>query len=301
MILAISLKTLKKIGGLLFFSLLLLSALLTLTNCAVGSYPSGTLYQLSSQPLSQSDTSFRTCVFDPSFSIVHFPMWHFPCKKGHISVQRYERITRSQFQLLHTILDYNLSPRPLAVFDERFTEDTYNELYFQNLSAGLLSSPTHRRCDNHVFQMNAQLRIVQQRFPNGVVPRYYEHLSPPQKDFLFNLGGPFTLYLLGRIPRLHKVISPESFLLVTSRVYTPTGQIRLEGNEDIVYGFRENELKKEVLQLFHSNYNPQRLIFIAYGVHHDFSDEFRGYPFQSGKAFCLNWENQIQLPQFPQI
>ena len=292
--LPISLKALKNIRR----PLLLLSAGLTLTNCAVGSYSQGTLYQLSSKPLSLSNTSFRTCVFDPAFSIAHFPMYHFP-STGHYTVQIYEKVVRSQFQLIHTILDYNLSPLSLSVFDENFITDTYNDLYFQNLSGGLLSSDTYQRIDGRIFRVEEQMRIAQHLFPNAVIPRYYEHLSQPQKDFIFNIGASFTLYLLGRIPRIHKVISPESFLLVKSRIYDPSGQIRFEGNESYIYGFREDELKKEVLRLLHSNYNLQRLILIAYGASHDFSDDFRGYPFQSGNPFCLNWENQIQLPQPP--
>ena len=281
----------------------LLTFLLTFTNCQTSPYPQGTLYQLSSQPLSQIDPDLRTCVFDPAFSIVHFPMYHIPPKEEERRKEYfYERAVRSQFQLAHTILDYTRFPSLyLSVFDEHITTDTYNSQYFQNLSLGLLPSATYKRhtARNVVieFRLEEEMRKAQHLFPNGVIPRNYEHLNPLQKDFIFNLGASLTLYLLGKIPKIHKVISPEKFELARDQALTgASGEFQRTSQSSYwIDDFREEGLKEQVLNLFHNNPNPQRLILIAYGAGHDLSNEFAGYPFQSGHSFCLKWENKFQL------
>ena len=96
------------------------------------------------------------------------------------------------------------------------------------------------------------------------------------------------MYLLGQIPKIHKVSSDGQFQLVKSQVMSPGGA-QIEGNEYWIFNFRERELQKEVLSFYMRNYHPRKLIFIAYGASHDFSDEFAGRPFQSGREICLGW------------
>ena len=268
-------------------SFFLLAALAsTLTNCSMGTYMEGTLYQLASQPLSLNQPELKTCIFDPQYSIVHFPMYHFP-SSGHYTEQTYEEVAQSQFQLLHTIISYNRSPQQLSVFDENISTDHYNKSHF-SLSSGQSSLGIYRRIDGQVFYIKERLERARQLFLNGF-PIYYEYLSKPQKDFLFNMGASLTLYLLKEIPQIHKVISPESFSIVKANLLDANGMLRLEGNNYWIFDFRENELRKEVLHFFQRNKSPQSIILIAYGAKHDLSNEFLGYPFQSGHSFCLDW------------
>ena len=90
----------------------------SLLNCSIGSSGGGGVYRLGARPLSHYNGHLVTCVFEPNYPIVHFPMWHHPPSQRHYTAQEYETVSMSQFQLLHTILDYNRSPIDLLVFDE---------------------------------------------------------------------------------------------------------------------------------------------------------------------------------------
>ena len=256
----------------------------------MGTYMEGTLYQLTSQPLSLNYPELKTCIFDPQYRIVHFPMYHFP-SSGHYTAQTYEDVAQSQFQLLHTIISYNRSPGQLSVFDESIITDHYNKSYFQSLSSEKSSLGIYTRIDGQTFYIKERLETARQLFFNGF-PKYYEYLSKPQKDFLFNMGASLTLFLLKQIPQIHKVISSESFSLVKANLLDANGMLQLEGNHYWLFDFRESELRKEVLHFFERNNHPQSIILIAYGAKHNFSDEFSGFPFQSGHNFCLNWRDQ---------
>ena len=259
---------------------------LTFTGCTIGSYTDGTLYQLSSRPLSENNPDLRTCIFDPAYSIVHFPMHHYPAD-GHYTPQQQEQITQSQFQLLHTILDYSRS-RSLLLFDEHITVDKYNSQYLQSLSSGQFDEYT--RVDGYAFQMAERLQTAQRSFGHGI-PNYYEHLSPVQKDYLFNMGASFTAFLLGKIPRIYKVINPGHFISIRDRLLDSSGRFNFQGKDHLVYDEREIALRTEVLNFWRSH-NPRTIFMIAFGARHDFSNEFVGFPFQSGHNFCLNWLNQ---------
>lgn len=260
---------------------------LTFTGCTIGNYTPGAFYQVASRPLSLNNSDLKTCVFDSAYSIVHFPMYHYPAD-GHYALQIEEKVTQSQFQLLHTILDYSQA-QSLLVFDEHITTDDYNSQYFQSLSSG--QSGTYRRADGRTFQMGERMQTAQSYFSHGV-PNYYEHLSALQKDFIFNMGASLTLFLLGKLQKVYKVISQEHFFSIRNRLLDPSGRLNLQGNDHIVYSEREMALKTEVLNFWR---NPAQgtIYLIAYGASHDFSDDFSGYPFQSGHNFCLNWESQI--------
>jgi len=269
----------------------------TLTNCAIGNYEDGTLHRISARRLSLKNLQLRTCVFDPQYRIVHFPMYHSP-PTGHYTRQVYEEVAQSQFQLLHTILDYIRSPsRELSVFDENITSDNYNKNYLQTISSGQASAHTYTKLDGRTFQMGERLKKAEQLFKRTGFPGFYEYLSPAQKDFLFHTGASLTLYLLGGISRIHKVISPGNFSIIRARLLGPGGILRLEGNDYWLFDARELELKKEVLNFLQQNYNPRILVLIAYGAKHNFSNEFVGNSFQSGHNFCLKWlDSSRQLP-----
>ena len=276
------------------FTLLAILSPLFLTSCGVYYPGEGTFYQLTSRQLSSRNPHLKTCIFNPQASIVHFPMHHFPVN-GPSSPQDYEHIAQSQFQLFHTLLDYSKSPQiQLSVFDERFIKDSYNPQFLQELASGLRPQDEYTRVDGKEFVLQNLLAEAKSLFPHGP-PLEYEHLSSNQKHFIVEHGATFTLYFLGTIPQIHKVITSQHFTLVNQNIRDANDQIRFEGNDYWIFDFRERALREEVHNF--RLYNPQRFCFIAYGADHDFSDDFAGYPFQSGHEFCLNWKNQSAYPQ----
>ena len=234
---------------------------------------------------------FKTCVFDPGYSIVHFPMYHRPPNSRNISLNdsNYELVIQSQFQLLHTLLDYNRSlGGSLAVFDEYIANDSYNQNYYNSLISGRAQQDIFTHLDGTSFFLTERLRTAQALFGNGF-PAYYEHLTVQQKAFLWDVGASLTLYLLGELPRLYKVISTENMEWVKTQLNNDFSQASITQNNHLTFEFREQELQKEVNQFYRTHYNYTGIVFIAYGSSHDFSNEFYGYPFQSGHSFCLNW------------
>ena len=278
-------------AGLLF---VLVSSLFVLTNCSLGTYVEGTLHKISARPLSLNNPELKTCVFDPQYRIVHFPMQHYP-PDGHYSDQQYEDTVQSQFQLLHTIRDYNRSPWQLYVFDENITADGYDQNYLQNVSRGNITG-TYKFLDGRVFEIKEQIKRARREFHR--IPPYYENLTKTQKNFLFNMGASFTLYFLGEVPKLYKVITPEGYKIIKAHL-TPGNVFQPVGKNHVIFGQREWFLKNEVLDFYNRNYSSKMLIFIAYGANHNFYDEFSGLPFQSGHGFCLSWSNSFQrIPSF---
>ena len=279
-------KILYKRGKVFFATLLLTTAI----GCSLGDPIGGVSQQTLSRPLSLSDPNFRTCVFDPGYSIVHFPMHHFP-SDGHYTQEDYELVARSQFQLFHTILNYNRSQWDISLFEESVITDTYNEDYLRSLQSGQRNGDQYTRIDGRSFQIAERLQTANNLFQNGI-PGYYEHLTPPQKQFLFDMGASFTLYLIGEIPRIHKVISYNQFQVAKNNLRDITGQMRVAGNSYWIFDFREEELRKEVLSFYRQYYHPRKIFFIAYGTAHSFVEEFAGLPFQSGHELCLMWEKK---------
>lgn len=267
--------------------------LLVSTSCTINPYLSGTLSAVSSQSLSILNPELKTCIFDPQYSIVHFPMFHVP-PNGYYSKENYEEVAQSQFQLLHTTIAYNRSGRPLALFDEGFISDLYNEEFLQQLTNGEAIN-TITRLDKQTFSMTERLHTAKSLFPT--IPRYYEHLTEQQKDFLYNSGSSLTLYLLGEVPKIHKVATEADWDVVKINTQDISGILQLtEQNNYWIFDFREQALQQQVFRFINSNYNPQTLILIAYGKAHDLSNEFSAYQFQSGHNFCLNWRKYPNQP-----
>ena len=283
------------------FAFLALSGF-ALAGCSFGGPSiSGRFHELTAQPLSLHDPNLRVCVFDPGYRILHFPMWHFPID-GQYTVEDFERISKSQFQLLHTILAYSKS-RQIAVFDEGRTSDLFDETYSQILRAGQArADASTTRGDGRVFRHNERLGLVRQLFGNGI-PQYYEYLNQNQKSFLFDMGASFTLYFLGKIPKIYKVIEEKDFDQVKTNLFAGGSQLALDlerGESQVrdywVYDFRERKLRDRIAELYRQNPGYNGIVLIAYGANHDFSDDFAGWPFQSGQ-FCLNWVNERDFQQ----
>lgn len=277
------------------FTLFFILSPLSFTNCGTyAPYTGGTYYQLTSRELSSNNPYLRTCIFEPQYFIVHFPIYHFPADAD-LDPQKYEDTAQSQFQLLSTLLDYSKASHiKLSVFDENTVKDGYNPQYLQELAAGLRPRDTYTRVDGLEFSLQNLLAQAKAFFSHGP-PLYYEQLSSGQKNFLVEHGAIFTLYFLGVISQIHKVIQPHHFSMVNQRVRDANGQVRFEGNDYWIFDFREMALREEVNNF--RLYNPHRTCFIVYGAEHDLSDDFAGYPFQSGHDFCLNWKNNSVLPQ----
>ena len=149
-----------------FFNLFVLALLFSFSACNVGS-GSGFQQEVASRPLSLSDPNLRTCVFDPGYSIVHFPMWHSPPQGGLPSNENYERVVKSQFQLLHTLLDYNRSYTRLAVFEESVITDLYNENYMARVKQGAVPEDTFTRIDGTQFFIANEAVRARNLFQNG--------------------------------------------------------------------------------------------------------------------------------------
>ena len=260
-----------------------------------GTNTARTQYKINSRTLSLKNQHFRTCIFDDVYPIVHFPMYHTPTD-GQYTQKTFELVAQSQFQLLHTILDYNRSSWDLVVFDEHFSTDFYNETFFKALLSRnpQVWSAKYTKLDGRTFQLGERLSTARALFTS--FPGYYEYLSIPQKQFLFDMGASFTLYLLGELPKIYPVISKQNFDLVKSQSVR-NGRFDLQDSraQYWIYTFREDELKKEVLNFLQRNYQARKKILIAYGAKHDFLDDFRGYFFQSGHSFCLPWISDLDF------
>ena len=265
-------------------------SILFFASCSLGVYQPGTLQKIQSRSLSLYEPEFRTCVFDSFYSIVHFPMYHDPPIVDY-STQTYELVAKSQFQLLHTILDYNRSSRSLAVFDEHVTSDSYDLNYIQAIESGLAASDSYEKLNGAVFRYSERHQTARRLFGQGF-PSYYEHLNAFQKKFLFDTGASLTLYLLKEIPKIYKVISFENLKIARANLRGGSFNF-LDGNENHywIYTFRDRELRKEVDQFYRKNPSYNGLVFMAYGAKHDFSDDFAGFSFQSGHDFCLRWDS----------
>ena len=244
--------------------------------------------EVASRPLS-NDSLLRTCAFDPGYQIVHFPMWHRPPENSeNTPIESFERVVRSQFQLLHTLLDYNRSYTPLAVFEESITQDSYNENYITRLKQGAGDGDFFTALDGTIYYFAQERRRAITLFQGGF-PAFYEQMNTQQKQLLFDLGASKVLYFLEEIPRLYSVISPNDFDLLKAQMGGNLSVANIESNRYWIYTFREQRLRDKILSFRQLNPDWNGLIFITYGANHDFADDFLGLPFQSGHAFCLNW------------
>ena len=260
-----------------------------LTACAVGSYQPGILQLTQSRSLSLYNPDLRTCVFDPHYSIVHFPMYHEPPTKD-ISARAYELVVKSQFQLMHTIIDYQRALRgDLAVFDEHITSDHFNLNYLRSLERGLVTKDVFEKFNGSIYHYSERYKTAHNLFGTGF-PSHYEYLNEIQKKFLYETGASLTLYLLQEISQIYKVISLSQLRLAKSNLVGDfVNSSKGSSNYYWVFTFRDMELRKQVNQFFQKRPLYSGLVFIAYGASHDFSDDFIGQSFQSGHDFCLNW------------
>ena len=262
--------------------------LFTLSSCNIDS-SAGFQQEVSSRVLSLRDPSLRTCVFDPGHLVVHFPMYHVPSEVRNVSNEDFERVVKSQFQLLHTLLDYNRSYIRLAVFEESIITDLFTADYINQMKQNLVPSDTFTRLDGTQFFISSERRRAVQLFQGGF-PAFYEQMNSEQKQLLWKLGASKTLYLLEEIPRLHSVIASNEFELVRSQLGGDFSGANIQQNFQWVFTFREQKLRDRVLLFLNQNPSWNGLVFIAYGRDHDFSDDFAGYLFQSGHSFCLAWD-----------
>ena len=266
---------------------------------------------LQPKSLSQTDPSFKPCIFQPQTRIGYFPMYHFPTT-GQWDNEVLERVSKSQFQLLHTILNYSSAGGPgVAVFDEHITSNMFNRGTFRLLQKGRGRGFTYTRVDGRRF--NLQERYQTARFLFGrSIPLYYNHLREDQKRFLFETGASKTLYYLNHILQIHKVIEPSEYRLVIDRMRRQAGgaaaflyaasQTGAHSSDAqyFLYGYREEKLRFQVDGFFHRNPGFRGIVLIAYGAEHRFSDDFQGYLFERGP--CLAWDKGGSLTTaFPNL
>lgn len=263
--------------------------------CSPSSYQPGIFQLTQSRSLSLQEPELRTCVFEPHYSIVHFPMYHEP-PVANYSIEDYELVVKSQFQLMHTLIDYQQALRDhLAVFDEHISSDRYNFNYIQSLESGLAGADTYEKLNGNIYHYSERYRTAYSLFGNGF-PSHYEYLNELQKKFLYETGASLTLYLLQEIPQIYKVISQEQLKVAKANL---TGDFLTgsEGNASYywIFTFRDMELRREVNKFYQARPSYTGLVFIAYGANHDFSDDFAGLSFQSGHDFCLGWTDSSSV------
>lgn len=251
-----------------------------------------------SLPLSLNDPQFASCQYPGNARIAHFPMFHYPPTGFRQDQRELERVSRSQFQLLHTIISY----RPhIAVFSEGILTDHYNKHTYSQLKQGT-DRTTFSRLDGTAFQLQERYNTAQSLFP-GIVRQYYEHLTATQKRFLAYTGGALTAWLLGQIPgnHIYKTASEQDMEAVTSNL-NRISLARYNGNLDLLFNapegsdrerdywllhFREKRTFEEVSRFYRQNPSFRGLVLIAYGANHRFNDEFlTGF---SDGSFCLGW------------
>ena len=243
------------------------------------------------KPLSLSDPLLKTCIFHPQTRIAHFPMYHFPPSGKYDSAKK-ERVSKSQFQLLHTILTY--TPY-IAVFEEQVTDNTFNPDLFERLKNGGVQT-TYKRLDGVTLSIQERFNTANSLFYNNI-PEYYEKLSEEQKTYLFQTGASWISYFLGHIQYIHKVVGAENLKLVLQEIenakktkgvkkYLETPS---QSRDYYIFSFREQHLRFQVMGFLNKNPDFQGISLIAYGNAHNFTDDFSGYPFQEGKH-CLQWK-----------
>ena len=277
----------------LYCCVLLLSAGF-LVNCAVPSAPSAPRTPLE-KPLSLTDPLLKSCVFQPQTRIAHFPMYHFP-PSGEYKAPLREKVSKSQFQLLHTILTYFPN---VAVFDEHVTTNVFGPGVFEALQRGLGGDSHYERADGKIFYLQERFSTARSLFHGGI-PSHYDRLGEVQKEYLFQTGASMTLYFLGYIRQLHKVIDFADFQIVLDQIQKHGGvknflKVSSSNRDYYVFGFREQKLKLQVIEFFNINPAFQGLALIAYGAHHDFKDDFAGYFFEENPN-CLQWDRKTSQP-----
>ena len=273
-----------------FYYFLLLSFFFNFISCNVGGLSQGYQYNVSSRTLSLKDSRLRTCVFDPGHSIVYFPQYHDSPSSTQISQEEFELVAKSQFQLLHTLLDYNRSGRSLAVFDEAVSTEIYNPALLERLKTNRDTSSYLIKTDGTIFYLAPQRERVHHLFPQ--FPAYYEHLNSEQKSILYDLGASLTLYLLGEVSTLYPVASELDDNTIKHQLAGDFSSANLQQNSYWVFDFRETILKTRILNFLNNNPNWAGLVFIVYGKAHVLSDDFSGFSFQSGRH-CLGWETDV--------
>lgn len=240
--------------------------------------------------LSIYSKDFTTCQYPPQAKIFHFPMYHTP-PEGYLGAEVFDQVTRSQFQLLHTIIS---NYGNIVIFEEGAHSDLYNKENLLNPG-----SASFTRLDQKIFFWSERKHLAQSIFKS--VPLYYEHLTQPQKQYLYDTGGSLTLFFMGYVDQIYKVISRENFSIAINNLNRLSSSYR-GGFKELVglprganpqrdhwlFNYRENELKKEVLNFYQKKPNYQGVVLIAYGANHDFSDDFAGFPFSRG-INCTNW------------
>ena len=255
-----------------------------------------------SLPLSFTNTYLKPCKFDLGTDIGHFPMFHYPASKETDPVKSkraFEIVTRSQFQLLHTILFYKNN---VAVFDETINSDTYNEHTLTELREGKNKTQV-TFIDYTTYDLQERYNTTISLFYTGV-PQYYEHLTPQQKDLLFKMGGALVAYFMGHIPNIHKVIHQDDFQVAREKLHALSqrygGLSKLlevtKGQDSVrdywLFKYREEKLQKEVVNFHQHRASFKGLILISYGADHDFSDDFGGYSFETG-SHCNSWKENL--------
>ena len=122
-------------------------------------------------------------------------------------------------------------------------------------------------------------------FPNGIPPAnpfIKEPLNKEQAEFLFRNGGANTLFFLGNIDQIRKVIDKDLFNLYA----------KISKEDTFVFKKREDSLRSEVLKYIENNDVKNLNILIVYGSGHDIVKLFPEYNVEKIVVGCsINFNN----------
>lgn len=273
---------------------------LTLAGCHP-TPPSSSSHRYNPQaiPLSLNDPELRSCQYPGHIRIAHFPMFHYPPDglDENTDQKTFEDISKSQFQLLHTIIAY----KPyIAVFSEGTLTDFYNEQTYSQLRQGTDTTKFERLDGVTKFSLQERYNTAWNLFPRKVT-QHFEYLTHSQKRFLVYTGGALTAYLLEQIPRIYKTASEQDMNAVMANL-NQISRLRYNGNLEFLLNmeegidqerdwwllhFRERRVREEVDQFYRQYRFFTGLVLIAYGANHKFHNEFSS-SFSDG-SFCLGW------------
>lgn len=243
-------------------------------------------------PLSLSDPELKSCQYPEHTRIGYFPMFYevrlSPVDRRYYT--SFELVSKSQFQLLHTIITY--TPH-IAVFSQGILTNHYNTQTYSQLKQGIdkttiLMENMPFQADDTTFPLQERYNTAWELFPEKI-PSYYEHLSQTQKEFLVYTGGALTAWLLGQIPHIYKTASKQDIVAIAAKwdqiaIHDPENYqgIRLQILQD-----RATKLKEEVNKFYDQNPDFSGLALIAFDVDDKLYIEFPEV-FNDG-SFCLKW------------
>jgi hypothetical protein len=185
------------------------------------------------------------------YQVIHYPQLHWR-DEIESNPKQVEAVAMSQFDLAHFILDHP----ELAVFVEGVAEDWTPQTLVENTKS---------------------TQLCEQIFPSGI-PLEFNRLTPLQKLFIAREGAPQILFLMGKLPYIHRTIEPSDEDLIQSAIEQwsqKNGILSEEAlNNDptivsLIMHERERFAIRQIQSFLHQRSDRQNTLLV-YGGAHDF-------------------------------